>query len=347
MLPLVSIIIPVYNVKDFLCESIDSAIHQTYQNLEIIIIDDGSTDGSGKICDEYQSKDNRIHVIHQVNKGLSGARNTGLDHMHGDYVAFLDSDDAFLPEMIETMVKESIRNSADIVVCGFYRCKTTEHMAISQAYKTSRPKQQLTTSQTALKYLIDNRISINVWSKLYKRSIFDGSRFLEGYNHEDLILTPYLIEKADKVMILEAPFVLYRNRENNITSSVNEKNINDWLYAIRLWEEFAEKRTPDIFSPEDLNRIREINVRWLLGKKLLIHSMKRNSMSASLSAVEDKIRFYSERADHLSTKIRVYSFFVNTMPGLTFRLMSGYYSVKNVIDRKKTESDNKKGSNNE
>lgn len=89
MLPLVSVIIPVYNVKPYLREALDSVIHQTYRNLEIIIVDDGSTDGSGEICNQYQKSDLRIRVIHQANQGLSAARNTGLDTMHGDVVAFL------------------------------------------------------------------------------------------------------------------------------------------------------------------------------------------------------------------------------------------------------------------
>ena len=125
--PLVSVIVPVYNVLPYLREALDSVINQTYKNLEILIVDDGSTDGSGEVCDEYLS-DPRVIVIHQENKGLSGARNTGLDRMTGEYVAFIDSDDAFKPEMIERMLETITRNKAEMSICGYYACETNSHM---------------------------------------------------------------------------------------------------------------------------------------------------------------------------------------------------------------------------
>ena len=105
--PLVSVIIPVYNVEPYLKEALDSVLDQSYQNLEIILIDDGSTDRSGKICDDYSETDDRIRVIHQENKGLSSARNKGLDLMHGELVAFLDPDDAYHPDYVSAMTKRS------------------------------------------------------------------------------------------------------------------------------------------------------------------------------------------------------------------------------------------------
>ena len=113
---MVSVIIPVYNVLPYIKESIESVINQTYKDLEIIIVDDGSDDGSELVCDIYK-KDPRVKVVHQKNQGLSGARNTGLDISTGDYIAFLDSDDAFYPEMIQTMLEGIEKSKADIVVC--------------------------------------------------------------------------------------------------------------------------------------------------------------------------------------------------------------------------------------
>ena len=116
-------IIPVYNVAHYVKQSIDSVINQTYKNLEIIVIDDGSTDDSGVICDSYAS-DSRVIVIHQRNKGLSGARNIGLNVMTGDIVAFLDSDDYYYPNMLEVMVSQMESSNADIVICDFMWDKT-------------------------------------------------------------------------------------------------------------------------------------------------------------------------------------------------------------------------------
>ena len=118
MSPLVSVIIPVFNVKMYLKEALDSVIHQSYSNLEILVIDDGSTDGSGALCDYYK-QDPRVRIVHQDNKGLSAARNTGLDIMTGDYISFLDSDDAYHLNYIEEMLNCIVQENADIVVSRY------------------------------------------------------------------------------------------------------------------------------------------------------------------------------------------------------------------------------------
>lgn len=120
---------PVFNAKSYLAEALDSLISQSYKNLEIILIDDGSTDGSGKICDEYAEKDNRVQVRHQKNSGVSAARNAGLDLVTGDFLAFLDSDDAYELDFIYSMITAMTQNNADIVMCKYTEQKTTEKMS--------------------------------------------------------------------------------------------------------------------------------------------------------------------------------------------------------------------------
>ena len=129
--PLISVIIPVYNVAPYLREAVDSAINQTYRNLEIIMVDDGSTDGSGDICDEYASRDPRITVIHQKNCGSSSARNAGLDRATGEYIAFLDSDDAYDLSFIRTMIDVAFRENSDIVECLHCQFHTKKRMSLS------------------------------------------------------------------------------------------------------------------------------------------------------------------------------------------------------------------------
>ena len=122
---LVSVIMPVYNVEAYLSEALDSVINQSYDNLEIIVVDDGSTDGSGKICDEYAEKDERIRLIHQKNSGVSSTRNAALDAATGDFVIFIDSDDAYDPDYVTTMLDAMIENDADMVICRFTVHTTT------------------------------------------------------------------------------------------------------------------------------------------------------------------------------------------------------------------------------
>lgn len=136
MNPLVSVIVPVYNVLPYLKESLDSLIGQSYQDLEVILIDDGSTDDSGKLCDEYANHDKRILVIHQENKGLSAARNIGLDKANGEYIAFLDSDDAFHCCFIEKLLSSIISKDADIALCKFSDYYSTKIMDLYSPNKS-------------------------------------------------------------------------------------------------------------------------------------------------------------------------------------------------------------------
>ena len=128
---LVSVIVPVFNVKSFLPEALDSLLAQTYQKLEIILVDDGSNDGSEKICDAFAKNDGRIRVIHKQNEGVSAARNTGLSVMHGEVVAFLDSDDAFHPEFVRTMLTAMQTEDADMAICKYSLYKTERKMCYS------------------------------------------------------------------------------------------------------------------------------------------------------------------------------------------------------------------------
>ena len=196
MEPLVSVIIPVYNVLPYLREALDSVINQTYKNLEILIVDDGSTDGSGEVCDEYLS-DPRVIVIHQKNKGLSGARNTGLDRMTGEYVAFLDSDDAFMPEMVENMLDVMIHNEAEIGMCSYSNCLAELNILSPKIDKVRNPindRELILSSSESLNLFLSDQTRWSVWDKLYKRSIWNLMRFPEGENFEDMRVMCQVLE---------------------------------------------------------------------------------------------------------------------------------------------------------
>ncbi|MCR5729218.1 MAG: glycosyltransferase, partial [Ruminococcus sp.] len=245
---MVSVIIPVYNVRPFLCESLNSVINQTYKNIEIIIVDDGSTDGSGEICDEYQQKDERIIVIHQENKGLSAARNSGLDAMHGDIVAFLDSDDAFLPEFIQIMVSSMLKTSVDIVMCGYYSCHTENRMTVSCSYNQNTPRHRIYSPNQVLNKMMKDEMNMFVWNKVYSSKLFSSLRFPSGYVYEDMLLLPLIIEKAKRILTINTALVFYRKRIDSISATFSEKSLRDWFYAIKEREKFVANRTPSVFS---------------------------------------------------------------------------------------------------
>ena len=242
--PLVTVIIPVYNVKPYLAESLDSVITQTYGNLEIIIVDDGSDDGSGRICDEYAEKDPRITVIHQANKGLSEARNAGLDIMSGERVAFLDSDDAFHPEFIEKMTAYD----ADIVMCRIVSVRTHGHMEALNTDAAGSP--EVYTGEEALRALVENRIRHAVWNKVYKKALFCDIRFPGGKVYEDLYTTYRLFDKSEQIVSLDQILVMHRIWPGSITEKNTVKSLADNVNAYTLLSEFVDHHIPKIFTEE-------------------------------------------------------------------------------------------------
>ena len=182
---MISVIIPVYNVEPYLRKCLDSVVNQTYKDLEILIIDDGSTDGSGAICDEYGNIDSRIRVFHTENKGLSCARNLGLDEAQGEWIGFVDSDDWIEPDMYEVLIDRAQETGADVVECGVfweYPEKTVEHV-----------RNELSMSgMDAVKKLLHRELYNAVWNKLWKFQCFAHIRFPAGRICED-IATTYLV----------------------------------------------------------------------------------------------------------------------------------------------------------
>ena len=164
---LISIIVPVYNVSDYQKECIESIIRQTYTNLEILLINVGSTDTSGQICDSYANKDKRIKVIHQANQGLSISRNNGIKLSKGKYLSFVDSDDIIDEKMIEILHKEIINNNCDISICKF-QIFHNNYIPPKEYYKTKL----MDKNEFLKKLMIDKEISSHACNKLYKKNLF-------------------------------------------------------------------------------------------------------------------------------------------------------------------------------
>lgn len=209
--PLVSIIVPVYNVSPFLKKCIESITHQSYTKLEIILVDDGSTDNSGEICDIYKKKDKRIRVIHQKNGGLSSARNTGIQKATGELLSFVDSDDWLDHATIETLIKDLETTSSDISAVGRYleyENKSTKS-ADNNLY-------ELTSEKCLYKILYSKGIDNSACGKLYKIGIFKDITFPEGKEFEDTTTICHAIMSADKITFRASS--MYHYRKNNLNS---------------------------------------------------------------------------------------------------------------------------------
>ena len=222
-LPVVSIIVPVYNVKSYVGECVESLCRQTYTNLEILLVDDGSTDGSGEVCDEYADRDERIRVIHQANRGLSGARNTGLDNVQGEYIAFVDSDDLVSPNYVETLYELLMRYDADIAACAYIKVTTEQLTNIREKVLSLDNVREICMPSVKLlkqwhgKYKQQETVA---WNKLYCREVWNGRkkiRFPESRNHEDVLISHLVVQGAKTIVLTTEILYFYRIRKGSIT----------------------------------------------------------------------------------------------------------------------------------
>ena len=261
---LVSVIIPVCNIQLYLAEAIESVVNQTYSNLDIILVDDGSTDSSGVICDTYAARDSRIRVIHQENKGLSGARNAGLDIMSGEIVAFLDSDDAYYPEMIQNMVEILQREEADVVMCQFESCYTQGKMLPKHRTK-DRINPIIHDRKGALQALIEEKIDWHAWNKIYRRDCFESIRYPQGKVYEDIEITYHIVDQAHKVVVINEPLILYRRRRGSITEKYTISSAQDRIHAYERIEELVDAGIPEIYDETHRQCIYRKEMSVLLG----------------------------------------------------------------------------------
>ena len=213
----ISIILPVFNVEGYLRECIDSILCQTYTNFELIIIDDGSSDHSGQICDEYGKIDSRITVIHQHNQGLSAARNRGIAEAKGEYIAFVDSDDMIYPHTYEKAIKAALENEADIVCFDIMRVDNAgENIGAIECPH----KNELLDMENALCALCGARIRDYAWNKLYKRELFADVGYPVGKLMEDVYTTYKVFLKAQKIYCLDEILYAYRQRVGSILHTI-------------------------------------------------------------------------------------------------------------------------------
>lgn len=226
---LVSVIVAVYNIEKYLPRCIESIMAQTYSKLEIILVDDGSTDTSGSICDDYAGKDNRIVVIHKKNGGLSDARNAGLERASGDYIGFVDGDDWIEKEMYEAMYEACEKEKAQVAVCRYKQITKSGIIDASAGNSVSLSKAE------ALEVYIcgDDRYLIynSVWSKLFESRLIWGMRFPVGKNSEDIMFTTKAFCKMERLAYLDKAYYNYvLDREGSIMNEkAGERRMNDEL----------------------------------------------------------------------------------------------------------------------
>ena len=225
----ITVIVPVYNVEKYLDRCMESILHQTYAQLEIILVDDGSKDSSGRICDIYAQKDSRVQVIHKANGGLSSARNAALDIVQGEYIGFVDSDDYISVDMFEQLYQACEKNNSDIAICCHYTQRGDKLLIEAPIEDEDR----LYTNREALEVLLrDQGMKNYVWDKLYKASLFQEIRFPEGKNYEDIATTYQLFYRARRLCRIPQYLYYYQIREGSISSHVEDRKWLENCYQI-------------------------------------------------------------------------------------------------------------------
>lgn len=328
---LVSIIVPVYNVKKYLSSCIDSILRQTYKNLQIILIDDGSTDESGVICDEYAKRDSRITVIHKINGGLSDARNVGIDNANGEYICFIDSDDFVRQTYIEDLLTAVLKHDADISVCLFEKGINDNFKKI---YNQIQAEEIVLNSMDALKRLYNDELSVEMivaWNKLYSKKLFEMVRFPIGKINEDEFTIPQLLYNANRVVIINKYDYYYFQSPNSIMRSTFKLNRLDILLALEERMKFfgdnglikLKNQTLVQYIYLIINFIcilNEKNNKEFLDKKLLLVKKLRKNTMLLLNLKEASIKL----------KVQTFIFYLSPKMGVYFRKLYSNLTQRNL-----------------
>lgn len=228
MSELISVIIPVYKVEKYLNQCVASVAEQTYRHLEIILVDDGSPDRCGELCDALAQKDQRIRVVHKKNGGLSDARNAGLNVATGDYIAFVDSDDYIAPTMLEALLSALQQETADIAECNYVCFEDSQE---PKAPSISGECSSYATQQALALLLEERTFKYTAWNKLYKKAVFSFLQFEVGKLHEDVFFTYQAFACCKRIAKLSAPLYYYRQRQGSIMGSAFSLRTLDSLEA--------------------------------------------------------------------------------------------------------------------
>lgn len=305
--PLISVIIPVYNVEEYLDRCLESVANQTYKNIEIILIDDGSTDNSGKMCDQWAEKDRRIRVIHQKNGGLSNARNKGIEEAKGEFISFVDSDDWIEANMLTDFISIAMTQHCDIV------CSDPFHTNGKKQISKKRKKKIITYSQYEFvkRYLKinSNKTLYYAHSKLFRKNIIEANIYPEGLTAEDVVGTYICILNSKKICLTTQKYYNYFYNPNSITRNGFNKNNFD---LIPIWDkmiDITKKRAPQYIAWAKLNRARInytllMRMRLQLSKEIILTKYKREYVEL-LNNLKQNLSFLLKSPIPISRKLTI------------------------------------------
>ncbi len=327
MSPLVSVIIPVYNVEEYLDKCLNTVVHQNYKNLEIILVDDGSTDNSGNKVDEWAKRDNRIVPLHQKNQGLSAARNTGLDNSHGSWIVFIDSDDYVSENYVSVLLHAAQKDKSDLVICQYSKANNVE--VISSPI--SKPGKYTQKEFWQLFYGPNRGSALVVaWDKLYSARIFNNLRYKVGIVNEDEQILYSVISRSNSISIIADVLYFYRvDRDDSIMANLKKVDqIREHFYSILL--DRFQRLVDDGFKESAIQSIQSLLMQ--LTSELAINPSKENWRIFWRIFYRVKSTFREANvADSDSKKLRVYITFPRLICWL--KILRVYIKYKSVITK--------------
>lgn len=330
---LISVIVPVYNVEKYLKRCLDSVIEQTYAHLEIILVDDGSTDRSGDICNDYADRDTRIRVVHKKNGGLSDARNIGLRLANGKYIYFVDSDDFIAKDSIEFLYEALCANGADIASHS-HVYHYSEDSVVKNHTPTINDQPIAFTHEAALEHLLyEDRVTTSACMKLYKRSLFStGIRFPVGKTCEDLATVYKLFAITNKVVLSSAPKYYYYKRAGSLTQATATNTSMDGFNAAEEQLKYISKYHPSLIAAAQYRLFAEANYTAArLPLNRTSHESNRKTLLKAINRYKKSVLFDS-RAAALMRFRALLSFLGPGVAVTLYRLGTlAWRKVKNII----------------
>lgn len=318
----ITIIIPAYNIECYLNKCIESIVKQTYKDIEIIIVNDGSTDNTSKMCDIWKNKDNRIKYIYKNNGGLSSARNSGLNIATGKYIVFIDSDDFIENNMIEVLYNNIKNNDADISICNryyYYEKDNQSRLRFEHVNKIIN----MDKKEALINLMNFSYFDMSAWCKMYKKELFNDIRFPEGKYCEDYYIMYKLFDKTNKIVYDSRPLYYYLQREGSITKK--KELLLDYVYASEEQMEYISKKYPELeiycksaYALSYLTIYNKVIINGGVVSKKIIKEFKEKIKS-------NKKYVYNNKKISISRKIQIFMFLYFTS---LYNIIIKIYKIK-------------------
>lgn len=321
-----NIIIPVYNVRQWLEETVNSVLAQTFRDFELILVNDGSTDGSGELCDTFALADSRVSVIHQENAGVSAARNTGLDAATGEFIGWVDSDDIIEADMFQQLVSLAESHQADIVQCRHDRAcalNNAERNGSASVMDGDAFVRRMFTKQGG-----DYTNQVALWSKIYRRELWDDIRFPVGMVYEDEMQTYKVCLKANKIVETEDILYHYVRRENSIITGKNHKKLLDKQMALADRLNYLPQKLPDL---------EDACAKSFLGysKYMLVQMYQDGDIASVQRGIDFLMEHHSQFEQYVNKYDRIYLPLLNHKHSRHWVLTNDFEPIQKILRRLK------------